>query len=118
MLNERRGDYLERGERVVYVPVSNGAREDFHPEHCTSGPRKPTSLMSLRERARGLVTSTSTKFQTMPRNTRINEPQPPLPAQAQAQAQAHMRDFTARSEGTHGREKERRGGLLGLFRRK
>lgn len=90
----------KRHER--YAPTLGGVREDFDP----SGPRKPTSLLSLRDKAKGLVTSTSTKFQTMPRNARISEHHP------QQQVPQH---FTVRSEG---HQRERRGGLLGLFRRK
>lgn len=102
----------QRHER--YEPTLGGVREDFHPEQV-GGPRKPTSLLSLRERARGIVSSTSTKFQTVPRNARISEHYPGHLQAHPVHGQGPAGHFTARSEG-HGRE--RRGGLLGLFRRR
>lgn len=80
-------------------------REDFNPDQG-GGVRKPTSLLSLRDKAKGLVSSTSTKFQTMPRNARVSEhhPGPERPVH-----------YVVRSEG---HQREKRGGLLGLFRRK
>lgn len=106
---------LNEQPRQRFEPTLGGVREtsDFGPD-TNAGPRKPTSLLSLRDKAKGFVTHTSTKFQTLPRNVRISveqhREQPGIRGEL-------VRDFearaTSRSEG-----RERRGGLLGIFRRK